>query len=70
MSWIIAAIGIVAWRLTVYEGRRKQAAYVLGIVNQVIWIVYALVTAQYGFALGALVFGTVCAINLWQTKKG
>jgi hypothetical protein len=69
VSWVIATIGIIAWRLTVYEGRRKQLAYVLGFVNQIIWIGYALATTQYGFVLGAVVFGAVCLFNLWQIRK-
>lgn len=70
MSWIIATIGIVAWRLTFYEGKRKQLAYALGFINQVLWISYAATTGQHGFILGAVVFGAVSAVNLYQTRKG
>jgi len=56
-SSIIPAIGISSIWLIGY-GRWRRTGWYLGLLNQIIWIVYASLTAQYGFIVGALIAGS------------
>ena len=69
MSWVIVIIGITSMALLGYEGWRRQAGFILGILNQFIWIGYAVITTQHGFILRALMYGGVCAVNLWRLRR-
>lgn len=69
MSFVIATIGITAMFLAGYDGRRRAAGWALGLLNQVIWIGYALATQQYGFIIGAVVYGAVMVRNLWRMRR-
>lgn len=61
MIWsvVLAAIGVFGLYLTT---RKMAAGYAVGAAVQVLWITYAIVTAQYGFIFSALAFG---GVNLW-----
>lgn len=65
-SFIIAAIGITSMWLA--GGRYKRAGWGLALTNQCIWIVYAMVTEQYGFVFGAAAAGIVFTRNLWRVR--
>lgn len=64
MSFLIATIGITSMFLAGYDDRRRAAGWALGLINQFIWIGYALATTQYGFIIGAVVYGAVMIRNL------
>jgi len=68
-SYVLAAIGIFGLWLV---GRRSAAGWVVGILAQVPWFVFALATDQHGFILTAIAYATVNGWNLWkwmQTPK-
>lgn len=52
-------------------GRKNYWGWALGLAMQLLWITFALVTAQYGFILSGLAYGYVYAINLrkWRREK-
>lgn len=68
MSYLIAILGIASMWLCGEEGGRRAAGFVLGIGVQLIWIGYAIATAQYGFVIGAVVYGSVCVRNLVKLR--
>lgn len=70
MSYLIAGIGILAMWCSGYDDGRRMAGFVLSLTNQVIWVAYALATAQYGFIIGAVVFGAVCVRNIKRHWRG
>lgn len=69
MSWIIATIGITSMFLAGYDGRLRAVGWLLGLMNQLIWIGYALASRQYGFIAGALIYGAVMVRNLWRMRR-
>lgn len=62
-SWVLALTALVA--LTLTNGQHRTGGYALLVINQVIWIIYATRTHQYGFYLTAtfnlLAFGLAWA---------
>ena len=70
INYLIAAIGIAALWCSGGQLRSRRLGFVLQIVNQAIWIVYGSLTAQWGFVVGAVVFGTVAILNLWRLRRG
>ena len=66
-SVVLAVIGVFGLYLTT---RKMAAGYAVGVGVQVLWITYAIVTAQYGFIFSALAFGAVNALGFykWTTK--
>lgn len=62
-SYLLAAVGILGIWLA---GRRSRWGWAVGCGAQVLWIVYALVTAQPGFILSALAYGAIYARNWWK----
>lgn len=68
VNYLIAAIGIAALWCSGGRTTSRRAGFVLQIVNQVIWVVYGALTGQWGFVGGAVVFGTVAAVNLWRLR--
>lgn len=59
-SYSLAAVGILGIWLA---GRRNLWGWAVGCGAQVLWIVYALVTDQYGFIVSALAYGVVYGRN-------
>jgi hypothetical protein len=54
----LAALGIAGIWLT---GQKDARGWILGVAAQVLWIAYAVATAQWGFILSALAYGFVYA---------
>lgn len=67
-SVVLAAVGVFGLYLTT---RKMAAGYAVGVGVQVLWITYAVVTAQYGFIFSALAFGAVNALGFyrWKTEE-
>lgn len=65
-SFVLAAVGIAGIYLA---GRKSKWGWGLGLAAQVLWLVFALTTAQYGFILTAVAYGAVYGKNLWQWHK-
>ena len=60
MPYVLSIIGVTA---LVLIGMRKWWGWAIAFVNECLWIVFAIVTRQHGFILGALVYGTVNIMN-------
>lgn len=59
-SWVLAAVGVTGLYLA---GRKIWWAWLIGLAAQVLWVAYALATAQYGFLVSAFAYGWVYALN-------
>lgn len=65
-SVVLAAVGVFGLYLTT---RKMAAGYAVGVGVQVLWITYAVVTAQYGFIFSALAFGAVNALGFYRWRS-
>jgi len=55
-SWILAAIGVTG---IFFVGRKVMWAWLLLLLNECLWIMYAVTTKQYGFIFAAVAYGVV-----------
>jgi len=55
-SWILAAIGITG---IFFVGKKTVWGWLILLVNEFIWIAYAVSTKQYGFIISALAYAAV-----------
>lgn len=62
-SFVLAAVGIAGLLLA---GSKRKIGWAVGFGAQVLWIVYAIVTEQYGFILSACAYAAVYARNYLQ----
>lgn len=64
LAWSIAlaAVGILGIWLA---GRRNLWGWAIGVGAQLLWIVYAIATQQWGFIASALAYGWVYGLN-WR----
>ena len=60
-SVVLAFTGLFGMYLA---GRGSSWGWVLGIADEVLWIVYAVVTGQWAFCLSAMAYGWVYSRNL------
>lgn len=65
-SWGLAIIGICGVYLTT---KKLYAGYIVGVLVQLLWISYALVSSQYGFILSALGFAWVNALGWYRWTR-
>lgn len=65
-SFVLAAVGIAGIYLA---GKKSKWGWGLGLAAQVMWLIFAVVTAQYGFILTAVAYGAVYGKNLWQWHR-
>lgn len=69
MSWtwsaVLAAVGIAGLLLA---GRGRWEGWAVGLGAQVLWVVYALVTQQWGFIASAVAYGVVYGTNAWRWR--
>lgn len=59
-SWLLAAVGVTGLFLA---GSSNKLGWALGFGAQLLWVVYAVVTEQWGFIASALAYGFVYARN-------
>lgn len=64
-SWLLTAAGLSG---LVLAGSRHRVGWAFGLVTQVLWVAYALSTAQHGFLASAACYGTVYARNWWHWR--
>ena len=65
-SWILTAIGVFG----LYIASRKLAwGFLVGLAAQVLWVVYAVATEQYGFIVSALLYGWVYSRNFKTWRR-
>ena len=60
--WLLTTVGVVGLLLA---GRKVKWAWLVGLSAQGLWLVYAIVTGQWGFVGSALAYGYVYARNAW-----
>ena len=65
-SVTLAAIGILGIYLA---GNKSRWGWAVGVGAQLLWIVFAIVTAQYGFILSALAYGWVYGRNYLRWRR-
>ena len=65
-SWVLALVGMSGVYLTT---QKKIAGFMVGMAVQILWIIYAVSTMQYGFIFSALGFGAVNTIGLVKWKR-
>lgn len=65
-SYLLAAGGIAGIWLA---GRKDPRGWLLGLLMQVLWAAYAIVTGQYGFLVTAVGYGLVYGRN-WLAWRG
>lgn len=61
-SWLLMAVGVTGLFLA---GKKRKIGWMIGIGVQLLWIIYAIVSRQWGFIVSALVYGAVNTIN-WR----
>lgn len=68
-SWALAPFGLAGMIVT---GRKKTWGWLLALTTQLLWALYALGTAQYGFLIGTTSYAAVYLDNYlrWQTGRG
>ena len=59
-SWVLVGLGVLGMWLA---GRRLAVGWAVAIVNESLWIVYAVQTEQWGFIVGAAIYIVVFARN-------
>ena len=59
-SWLLVTLGALGMWMV---GRRMRAGWAVAIVNETLWIVYAIETMQWGFIAGAFIYIGVMAHN-------
>lgn len=67
-SWILTAVGITGIYLA---GSKNKLGWLIGILAQVLWLVFGLTTQQYGFIVSAFVYGFVYIRNWrrWRAEE-
>jgi hypothetical protein len=55
-SWVLACIGITG---IYFVGRKTVWGWIVLLVNELLWMGYAIDTEQYGFIFSALAYGIV-----------
>jgi nicotinamide riboside transporter PnuC len=65
-SVALAIVGIVGIWLA---GRRNLWGWAIGLAAQALWIVFALLTGQYGFIFSALAYGFVYGRNWLRWRR-
>jgi len=52
-SWILAAVGVTG---IFFVGKKTIWGWLILVVNECLWIAYAIVTKQYGFIVAAIAY--------------
>jgi hypothetical protein len=67
-SWILAVIGVTG---IYFVGRKTIWGWIVLLVNECIWILYATATKQYGFIFMALAYAAVYlkSYRLWHKEE-
>ena len=66
-SWILAVIGVTG---IFFVGRKTIWGWHILLLNEILWITYAVITKQYGFIFSALAYGVVYVKSymLWRKE--
>lgn len=64
-SWVLTAVGVTGLFLV---SRGYAWAWLVNIAAQALWIVYAVVTAQYGFIVASIAYAVVFTLNYQRAR--
>lgn len=65
-SWLLTVVGVFGIFLI---GQKRIVGWVVLVVSELLWIWYAIDTAQYGFVAGALIYGAVYLVSFHRWAK-
>jgi hypothetical protein len=67
-SCVLAAVGILGLWLA---GRKQKIGWAVGLSAQILWIIFACITKQWGFILSAIAYGWVYGRNWlrWHAEE-
>ena len=65
-SWALTLVGVLCFWLA---GRKVWWAWYVGLAGQVTWLAYSLVTQQWGFLLGVVLYTVVYTRNAVRWTK-
>lgn len=65
-SFVLAGVGILGIYLA---GRKSLWGWAIGVGAQLLWIVYAIVTQQWGFIASALAYASVYGLNWYRWSQ-
>lgn len=61
LSWILSGISLTSLWLV---GNKNKMGFAVGILNQALWVYYALLLKQYGLLVGVIAY-TIVNIRNW-----
>ena len=64
-SWVLAVIGVAG---IYFVGKKTLWGWFVLLFNEVIWIVYATLTEQYGFIVSAIAYAAVYIKSYYSWK--
>lgn len=59
-SWVLSAVGLAGFFLA---GKKVWWAWYVNIANQMLWLIYSIVTEQYGFLVATFAYTFVFTKN-------
>jgi hypothetical protein len=65
-SWVLGTLGVTGLLIA---GNRVWWGWLINLANEILWIVYAVRTKQYGFILMAIAYAAVYARNARNTRN-
>lgn len=65
-SWLLMVVGVSTLLLA---GRRLWWAWLIGLLSEALWIVYAVQTDQWGFIPFALAYAAVYVHNAYRWQR-
>ena len=66
-SWLLTSIGVAGLFLA---GSKRKLGWAIGMGVQVLWLIYAMSTRQWGFIVSAFAYGSVYARNYLRWRRG
>lgn len=68
LPWATTVTGVTVMWLA-GRARTRKAAWILGIMNQIVWVTYAIAAHAYGFIGGSVLYASVYSRNLVRGDK-
>ena len=66
LSYVLSANSLISLWLV---GNKNKAGFILGIVNQALWVWYAIMLKQYGLLVGVIAYTIINIRNLVKWSK-
>lgn len=65
-SYGLSAVGLTVQYLAM---KAPMSAWIVGFISQFPWLVYAVVSNQWGFFISSTLYAAVYAYNFWVMRK-